>query len=167
VQGRPWAGVALTIRPGHEVCLWALHSAVSVTAWSPWPAARRSAGATYGVRFRMARTSFPCPAPGGLTTAPGHFLFLVILYSFPLVLSRATLYTETMSEHDLERISAIGKEIAAARDDAVRRMAGLRSERAEVVRRLRAAGWSLGDLAARYGVSRTRVQQWEAGNGDT
>jgi DNA-binding transcriptional regulator YiaG len=71
-----------------------------------------------------------------------------------------------MTERDLERIPGIGEDIAAVRDDAVRRMATLRVERAEVVRRLRAAGWSLGDLAARYGVSRTRVQQWEAGNGD-
>jgi DNA-binding transcriptional regulator YiaG len=90
----------------------------------------------------------------------------LILYSLPLVLSRGILYTEGMTERDLERIPAIGEEIAAAHDDAVRRMAALRSERAKVVRRLRAAGWSLGDLAARYGVSRTRVQQWEAGNGD-
>ena len=71
-----------------------------------------------------------------------------------------------MTERDLERISAIGKEIAAARDAAVRQMAVLRAERAQAVRRLRAAGWSLGDLAARYGVSRTRVQQGEASNGD-
>jgi DNA-binding transcriptional regulator YiaG len=90
---------------------------------------------------------------------------VVILYSLPLVLSRGTLYAEVMTERDLERLSAIGKEITAARDDAARRMATLRAERAEVVRRLRAAGWSLGALAARYGVSRTRVQQWEAGNG--
>ena len=91
---------------------------------------------------------------------------LVTLYSAPLVLSRGALYTEAMTEHDLERLPAIGKEIAAVRDAAVRQTAALRSERAEVVRRLRAAGWSLGDLAARYGVSRTRVQQWEAGNSD-
>jgi DNA-binding transcriptional regulator YiaG len=82
------------------------------------------------------------------------------------VLSREPLYTEGMSESDLQRIAAIGGEISAAQAAAVEKMAALRTERAEVVRRLRAAGWSLGDLAARYGVSRTRVQQWEAGNGD-
>jgi DNA-binding transcriptional regulator YiaG len=71
-----------------------------------------------------------------------------------------------MTNHDLERIPAIGEEITAARATAEAQMAALRAERAQVVGGPRAAGWSLGDLATRYGVSRTRVQQWEAGNGD-
>jgi len=104
--------------------------------------------------------------PGSVAALAGALPLLVILYSHPLVLSRGTLYTGGMTERDLERIPAIGEEIVAARDAAVAQMAALRAERAQVVRRLRAAGWSLGDLAARYGVSRTRVQQWEAGNSD-
>src|SRR5215218_3151910 len=50
-QRWPWAGVALTILPGHSPWRWDSHSAVALIAW---PAAARSAWATYAIRFAMA-----------------------------------------------------------------------------------------------------------------
>jgi hypothetical protein len=44
--------------------------------------------------------------------------------------------------------------------------AALRAERSQLVRRLREQGWTLGRLAGEFGVTRTRIQQYEAGDGD-
>src|SRR5215216_5503360 len=72
-QGWPWVGVALMILPGHSPWRWDSHSAVAVIAW---PAAARSAGATYGVRFDMALVllGFGARPPACSQQVRGHFL---------------------------------------------------------------------------------------------
>jgi DNA-directed RNA polymerase specialized sigma24 family protein len=72
-----------------------------------------------------------------------------------------------MEERDvIAEISQINEEISAVRERAAQATAALRARRAEVVRQARAQGWSLGELADKLGVSRVRVQQFEAGDGD-
>ncbi len=65
---------------------------------------------------------------------------------------------------DIERLRRIADDLDAAKADWLATRERLYAERAKIVRRLRAdKGWSLGQLADKLGVSRTRVQQYEAG----
>jgi hypothetical protein len=66
----------------------------------------------------------------------------------------------------LARLRAINQEIADAQARVREQMAALRVERAQLVVKLRKQGWTLGRLAREFGVTRTRIQQYEAGDGD-
>lgn len=81
------------------------------------------------------------------------------------MLSRASLYTVSMDD-PLARLRAINQEIADAQARVREQMAALRVERAQLVVKLRKQGWTLGRLAREFGVTRTRIQQYEAGDGD-
>ena len=70
-----------------------------------------------------------------------------------------------MSER-LDRLRAINDEIAAVQTRAREQTATLRAERAQLVHDLREReGYTLGQLADDFGVTRTRIQQFEAGDG--
>ena len=65
----------------------------------------------------------------------------------------------------IAEIREVNDEISAIRERTNRETAVLRARRAELIRRARQEGWSLGRLAEELGVSRVRVQQFEAGDG--
>ncbi len=66
----------------------------------------------------------------------------------------------------IAEIREIGNEIATIRERANEATAALRARRAELVRQAREQGWSIGELARHLGVSRVRIQQFQAGNGE-
>jgi len=68
-----------------------------------------------------------------------------------------------MSTEPLDRIRAIGDEIAAVAADRKAEIKRLQEERAAIVEQLRDSGWSIGRLADELGVSRTRIQQFQDG----
>ncbi len=65
----------------------------------------------------------------------------------------------------IAEIREVNDEISAIRERTNRETAVLRARRAELIRQARQEGWSLGRLADELGISRVRVQQFEAGNG--
>jgi hypothetical protein len=69
-------------------------------------------------------------------------------------------------EDPLARLRAVNEEIAAAQARVREQTAALRAERAQLVGKLREQGWTLGRLAKEFGVTRTQIQQYEAGDGD-
>jgi ribosome-binding protein aMBF1 (putative translation factor) len=70
-------------------------------------------------------------------------------------------------EHDvIAEIREVNEQISALRERTNRETAALRARRSQLIREARQEGWSLGRLAEELGVSRVRVQQFEAGDGE-